>query len=120
MHPTFYRRVDWAYHGDSAMVKKQAPEAVVKYAFFLRKTNPAIKKIYLFGSYAKGTFHSDSDIDIAVVFDHLIDRFDMQVELMKMRRNFDNRIEPHPFNEADSNASDPLAKEVLKNGVEIA
>jgi uncharacterized protein len=102
------------------MAKRQAPEAVIKYAVFLRKSNPAIKKIYLFGSYVKGTFHNDSDIDLAVVFDHLPDRFDMQVELMKMRRDFDNRIEPHPFIEADFNPSDPLANEVLKNGVEIA
>jgi len=26
----------------------------------------AIEKVFLFGSYAKGTYHKDSDIDIAV------------------------------------------------------
>jgi hypothetical protein len=39
---------------------------------------------------------------------------------MKLRRKFDNRIEPHPFSESDFNTSNPLAKEILKNGLEIA
>ncbi len=102
------------------MDKKQAPEAAVKYAIFLRKINPSIKKIYLFGSYAKGTANDNSDIDLAIIFDNLSDTFDMQVELMKMRRKFDTRIEPHPFNESDFNATHPLANEILNNGVEVA
>ncbi len=51
------------------MDKKQAPEAAVKYAIFLRKINPSIKKVYLFGSYAKGTANDKSDIDLAIIFD---------------------------------------------------
>ena len=88
--------------------------------FFSRKTKPGVKKIFLFGSYARGTFHEDSDIDLAIIFDSLSDSFDMQVELMKMRK-FDIRIEPHPLSgESDSQISNPLAKEILKNGLEIA
>ena len=102
------------------MDKKQAPEAAMRYAVFLRKTKPGVKKVFLFGSYAKGTSHQDSDIDLAIIFDNLSDTFDMQVELMKMRRKFDNRIEPHPFSESDFNPSNPLAEEILKNGLEIA
>ena len=92
----------------------------MRYAIYLRRTNPGIKKIYIFGSHAKGTSHDNSDIDMAIVFDHLTDSFDMQVELMKMRRQFDTRIEPHPFTEADFNATNPLAEEILKYGLEIA
>ena len=88
--------------------------------FFSGKQIPPLKRFTFSVSYAKGTFHNDSDIDLAVVFDGLSDRFDMQVELMKIRRNFDNRIEPHPFSESDFNPSDPLANEVLKNGIMIA
>ncbi len=102
------------------MDKKQAPEVAVKYAIFIRKINPSIKKIYLFGSYAKGTANDNSDIDLAIIFDNLSDAFDMQVELMKMRRKFDTRIEPHPFNESDFNATHPLFNEILNNGVEVA
>jgi uncharacterized protein len=102
------------------MDKKQVPEAAVKFALFLKNCKPEVKKIYLFGSCAKGTSHDDSDIDLAVVFGHLSDAFEMQVELMKMRRKFDTRIEPHPISESDFNSSHPLAGEIVKNGVEIA
>ena len=87
---------------------------------FFSKTKPGVKKVFLFGSYAKGTFHEDSDIDLAIIFDSLSDSFDMQVELMKIRRKFDTRIEPHPFSESDFNTSNPIANEILKNGLEIA
>ena len=102
------------------MDKKHAPEAAIRYAVFLKENTPGIKKIYVFGSFAKGTSHDNSDIDMAIVFDHLTDSFDMQVELMKIRRKFDTRIEPHPFSEADFAASNPLANEIIRNGLEIA
>ena len=102
------------------MDKKQAPETAMKYVVFLRKTKPGVKKVFLFGSYAKGTPHKDSDIDLAIIFESLSDSFDMQLELMKMRRKFDIRIEPHPFSESDFNESNPIANEILKNGLEIA
>lgn len=77
------------------MVKKEAPEAAVRYAFYLRKNNPGIKKIYIFGSYAKGTSHDDSDIDLAIIFDNLSDSLETQVELMKLRRKFDTSALPN-------------------------
>jgi predicted nucleotidyltransferase len=101
------------------MDKNQTPEAVIRFAIFLKETNSSVKKVYLFGSYAKGTFHDNSDIDLAIIFDRLSDSFDMQVELMKLKRKFDIRIEPHPFIESDFNLSNPLAREIIYNGVEI-
>ena len=54
-----------------------------------------VKNIYLYGSYAKGTYTSDSDIDIAVVGDNFIgDPIEDTLMLMKIRRKIDNRIEP--------------------------
>lgn len=101
------------------MDKKKASKVAKKYVDFLREKNPGIKKVYLFGSYAKGIINVDSDIDLAIVFENLTDTFDMQVELMKLRRKFDNRIEPHAFRESDFEDSNPLAMEILKTGIEI-
>jgi uncharacterized protein len=101
------------------MVKKNPPETAIKYVNFLRKGNPKIIKAYLFGSYAKGNDGPDSDMDIAIIFEDFPDSFDMQVELMKLRRKFDMRIEPHPFRETDFNLSNPIANEILKTGLEI-
>ncbi len=101
------------------MDKKQAYGIATRYADFLRKNKTGIKKIYLFGSCVKGTANENSDIDLAIVFDILSDSFDMQVELMKLRRKFDTRIEPHPFREADFNTSNPFANEIIRNGLEV-
>lgn len=101
------------------MGKKRAPDAAVKYINFLRKRNPDITKVYLFGSYAKGTPDINSDIDIAIIFRDFPDSFDMQVQLMKLRRKFDTRIEPHPFRETDFNNTNPMANEILISGIEI-
>ncbi len=92
---------------------------MIKYINFLRKRDPKIKKAYLFGSYAKGNPDLNSDMDIAIIFEDFSDSFDMQVELMRLRRKFDTRIEPHPFRATDFNLSNPIANEILKTGIEI-
>ena len=86
---------------------------------FLRHENSDLKTAYLFGSYAKNRITIDSDIDVAVIYKKLSDVFDMQVHLMKLRRNFDTRIEPHVFRESDFDLSNPLALEIINTGVEI-
>ena len=101
------------------MDKDKASEVAKRYVNFLKKNNPNIKKAYLFGSYAKGISNVDSDIDLAIVFENLSDTFDMQVQLMKFRRKFDTRIEPHAFRESDFEPSNPLVKEILTVGVEV-
>jgi predicted nucleotidyltransferase len=76
-------------------------------------------KIFLFGSYAKGNFNDNSDIDIAVVFDDYDNRMNRQFELLKLRRKIDSRIEPHPFREREFNVSNPMVSEIIKYGQEI-
>ena len=78
-----------------------------------------IESAYLFGSFAKGTQHEDSDIDIAIVIDDSNDIIDTQIELMKLRRKVDLRIEPHPFLKADFNKSNPVASEIMKWGIAL-
>lgn len=76
---------------------------------------------YLFGSYAKGTENEDSDIDIALLFDHLKseDKFDLQVQLMLTGANYDSRIEPHPISTDDYELGSPYISEIAKDGIEI-
>ena len=101
------------------MDKETASQIARKYIEFIRKKDPNVKKAYLFGSYIKGTVKEDSDIDLAIIFKNLTDTFEMQVQLMKLRRKFDTRIEPHAFRESDFQISNPLANEILKTGLEI-
>jgi len=77
----------------------------------------SVRKAILFGSFANGTNHDDSDI--AVILDSSDDIIDTQIEMMKLRRNVDLRIEPHPFRRQDFNDSNPVANEIMKYGIEI-
>lgn len=100
------------------MDKREALNIANQYAKALnQKYN--FERIFLFGSYAKGNFHKESDIDIAVVFKDFSNLIDMQVELMRLRRKIDSRIEPHPFRESDFNISNPIVSEIIKYGQEI-
>jgi predicted nucleotidyltransferase len=100
------------------MDKTTAVKIVQKYASVV-KTYFDYKKIILFGSYAKGNYHEDSDIDIAVVFTDYDNRLDRQFELLKLTRNIDSRIEPHPFRENEFEISNPLVNEIISYGEEI-
>ena len=81
-----------------------------------------IESVYLFGSYAKGEYTDDSDIDVALIFTKLDDskRFDIQVQLMLLAAQIDSRIEPHPISHDDFNSGNPFVVEIRKTGIEIA
>ena len=83
------------------------------------KANFDCKQVFLFGSYAKGTHHEESDIDIAVILKEFENPMETQLELMRLRRKIDGRIEPHPFREKDFNIKNPVVKEILKQGRRI-
>ena len=84
--------------------------------------NYKVEAIILFGSYAKGTEHEDSDIDIAVITDDIkTDKFDEELNLMKLRRGIDYRIEPHIISISDyENDETPFVVEVKNTGIKVA
>ena len=101
------------------MDQRTAFKIVKRYLSFLHESRFEVQKAYIFGSYAKGNFTEDSDIDLAVIIKNLPNSFIAQIELMKLGRKIDSRIEPHPFDETDFNLSHPFAKEILTSGIEI-
>ena len=101
------------------MDQKTAIEIVNKYIDYLKKNKFNVQKAYLFGSYASDKYNEDSDIDLAIVMKKLSNSFTTQVELMKISRKFDTRIEPHPFEESDFNVTHPFANEVLNTGIQL-
>lgn len=100
------------------MDKTDALKIANNYALVVN-ANYKYLKIFLFGSYARGNHNEDSDIDIAIVFKDYSNLMDMQLELMRLRRKIDSRIEPHPFRESEFQLSNPIVKEILKYGEEI-
>lgn len=99
------------------MDKGEAINKVREYSILLKKYIP-LEKVYLFGSYAKNTNRSDSDIDVAIVVNKLEgDFFTIQPLLWKLRRQVDDRIEPILI-EKDNDYSGFLI-EIQRNGIEI-
>ena len=76
-----------------------------------------LKALYLYGSYSKGNYREDSDIDIAVVVEHLDDHyFEATPLLWKLRRKISNLIEPVLLIEDMSN---PLYCDIARTGILI-
>jgi len=99
------------------MDKSEAINKAKAYKLLLKEHFP-FENVYLFGSYAKGTNKEDSDIDIAIVVNHIDgDYFSVNPLLWKLRRQIDDRIEPFLI-EKEFDEADFLA-EIKKFGIEI-
>lgn len=85
-----------------------------------RTSGYRIREAYLFGSAARGTAGPDSDIDVALILENLENSFDAQVELMKLRRSIDTRLEPHPLPVEDERDYDPFLREIRSTGLRVA
>ena len=91
-----------------------------RYITALKERNIKVVGSFLFGSYAKGMVSEWSDIDVAILTDKFIgDSFDFRFLLMKVAREIDADIEPHPFLVEEFNEENPLAAEILKTGQKI-
>ncbi|OGC00909.1 nucleotidyltransferase [candidate division KSB1 bacterium RBG_16_48_16] len=101
------------------MDQRTAIEIVKRYLAYLRDNKFDVQKAYLFGSYVNGRYHEDSDIDLAIIMSDFSNSFFTRIELMKMSRKFDIRIEPHPIEASEFNATNPFANEILSKGIRI-
>ncbi len=100
------------------MDKEQAINIAKSYSDEIKKKYD-ILSIYLFGSFAKGNESENSDIDLAIVLKTNDNILDTQLDLMRLRRNIDLRIEPHPYTELMFDVSDPVVNEILKHGLAL-
>ena len=73
-------------------------------------------KVYLYGSYSKGTAHKDSDIDVAVVVPHVEGNWFVVPPLWTSARKINSLIEPVLMQE---NEHSPLYDDVMKTGIAI-
>jgi predicted nucleotidyltransferase len=95
-------------------------EKVKKYLNVLNRHSIKIEKAYLYGSYATGNYHKDSDIDIVLISrDFGGRRFSDWKRIAPLTEDIDVRIEPMPYRPEDFTDSDPLAVEVMATGEEI-
>ena len=98
------------------MDKEQAIRLAQRYKVAVAERLP-IKALYLYGSYSKGNYTEESDIDIAVVVEHLSDDYFEDTPLLwKLKRKISNLIEPVLLTEDINN---PLYEDIHKTGIRI-
>ena len=100
--------------------KDLAIRKIKEYIRELKKHGIRIEKAYLFGSYARGNQHRDSDIDVLVISRDFsgLEFYDWK-RIVPFRRSIDVRIEPTAYRPKDFTDSDPLSVEVMATGEEI-
>ena len=99
------------------MDKKQAIEIAGSYKKEISKLI-GYSRVYLYGSYSKGTAREDSDIDIAVIVPQLKDDWLVTVKkLWRAGRTVSSLIEPVLIEEGEMS---PLYDEIKKWGIAIS
>ena len=104
------------------VVNNEAINQVIEdYVEDVRSAMP-IDKVYLFGSYAKGTADEHSDIDLCFFSNSFEDRDAIEIVkiLFRMTRPYKGMdIEPHAFTMSDLETDNPFVKEILRTGREL-
>lgn len=94
-------------------------ELVRKFANELTDIGINLKKVILFGSYAKQQQHEYSDIDVALVADEFIGVGFVDIQkIVKVLKKY-IEIQPKTYSPQDFNEGDPFIDEVLNTGIEI-
>lgn len=93
-----------------------------RYEARLRTAGIPIEKLIVFGSYAKGSAKTWSDVDVCVVSKTFgVDRHTERVRLMHLQSDDTMDIEPHPYSPSDlSDQWDSLAHEIRTYGIAVS
>jgi predicted nucleotidyltransferase len=80
-----------------------------------------VEKAILFGSYAKGTYTADSDIDLAIFSDYFAqaEKIEGFRFLFLQAMNYGIDLQPQPFTVQDFREPVGIVEEIVKSGIEI-
>jgi predicted nucleotidyltransferase len=103
-------------------IPKDVVNAVLGYVYELDKSY-GVDMAYLFGSYAKGTFHDESDIDVFIVSDNFNEYTPFQVS-MKYDKRISTEFRRTQFHDTENGGTkyvDPtlgdVSQEILRTGI---
>ena len=98
-----------------------AHETITNYVTDVKNAMP-IDRVFLFGSYAKGTATEQSDIDVCF-FSHYFENLlpiDIMTQLFRLTRKYKGiDIEPRGFPTSELENDNPFVKEILRTGREV-
>jgi len=101
------------------MDKNNAVKIAKDYIGKVKKTETDISEAWLFGSYAKETYNSNSDIDVAIVFADNEPDFEKEVFFMTLRNGDETLIEPHLFSKKDFSENTPITAQIKNFGMQL-
>jgi len=104
-----------------AQIPENIDNAIREYISELNKEIP-VQKAVLFGSYARGNYTKDSDVDLAIFSDYFEDtsRIDgIKFLLSRARKYVQMDFQPIPFTYRDYIERDGFVAEVLKEGIDV-
>ena len=103
-----------------AQIPVEIKNTINKYLLSLKKHKIPIRQAILFGSYAKGSYHEWSDIDIALVSDIFEgNRIKDRSKIRKITLSVSCDIEVLPYSPKDFTNEDPFVKEIIDSGIKI-
>ena len=97
-------------------------ENIIKFYELINHIYP-VKKVFLYGSYAKGNQTKESDIDVGVVIDYddHLKRIEITADLFHNARKIDSNIEPKCIflDEYKSCEKTSILAEIIRTGIAI-
>ncbi len=104
------------------MVDARIKDIIREFIDTLAQKGLKVEKAIIYGSYASGRMHEDSDLDIAIVSPDLgEDRFEEGKMLLQTAWRIDPRLHPIPVS-LDAFQNDtwvPLIHEIREHGIEV-
>lgn len=91
----------------------------ISFLELVKASGISVDSAFIFGSYTKGKAREDSDIDICLISSAFSNIFEDRLALMRLRREIDFAIEPHPFNPKDFIDENPLVWEIKNTGERV-
>ncbi len=103
------------------MKRDDALKLAQQYKKILLESNIPVKSVIVFGSFARGESHEESDIDIAVIGDPFLgSRHEEAIAVRKARWSLSMKIHPiWMYNDYLENKYSTLADEIKSEGVEV-
>ncbi len=103
-----------------AKIPDKVNNIITKYLLALNNNNINVNKAILFGSFARGNYNTESDIDVAIVSDSFEgNRIKDRSKIRAITLSISSNIEVIPLSLKDFNEKDPFVEEIINTGVDI-
>ena len=104
-----------------AKIPSNIMNTIIEFIDLLKEENIIVEKVILFGSYAKGTYREDSDIDLAIVSPNFKEEDCIEnMTLLLCKANILKAdIQTIPFSVEEYNEPKGIMEEILNTGIEL-